>query len=77
MALPAKPLDDSRAMDKDQLEAYFMKYAQYMEDSPNKPYVIRVGSRTLFGNDTMDLRNQFEVHVRKLKRGVTHLESKN
>jgi hypothetical protein len=68
MALPAKALDDILAMDKERLEEYFMGYAQYMEDSLNKPYVIRVGSKTLFSDDTMDLRQQFEMHVRKLKR---------
>jgi hypothetical protein len=77
MALPAKSLDDILAMDNSRLKEYFMDYAQYMEDSPNKPYVIRVGSKTLFSDDTMDLRNQFEAHVRKLKRRVAHLESKN
>jgi hypothetical protein len=58
-------------MDKSLLEEYFMEYAQYMKDSPNKPYVIRVGSKTLFSDDTMDLRQQFEVHVRKLKRRLS------
>jgi hypothetical protein len=77
MASPAKLLDDVLAMDNERLEEYFMEYAQYMEDSPNKPYVIRVGSKTLFSDDTMDLRKQFEAHVRKLKRRVAHLESKN
>jgi hypothetical protein len=56
MALPAKALDDILAMDKEGLEEYFMEFAQYMEDSPNKPYVIRVGSKTLSSDDTMDLR---------------------
>ena len=77
MALPAKPLDEILAMDKERLEGYFMEYAQYMEDSPHKPYVIRVGSKTLSSDDTMNLRKQFEIHVRKLKRRVAHLESKN
>jgi len=36
MALPAKPLDDIVAMDKERLEEYLMEFAQYMEDSPNK-----------------------------------------
>jgi hypothetical protein len=77
MALPAKPTNEIVTMDEERLEAYFMDYAQYMEDSPNKPYVIRVGSKTLSSDDTMDLRKQFEAHVRKLKRRVAHLESKN
>ena len=77
MALPAKPLDEIFAMDENRLEEYFMEYAGYMEESSNKPYVIRVGSKTLFSDDTIDLRKQFEVHVRNLKRRVAHLESKN
>jgi hypothetical protein len=77
MALPAKPLDDILGMDKSRLEEYFMEYAQYMEESPNKPYVIRVGSRTLLSDDTMDLRRQFEAHIRKLKRRIAYVGSKN
>jgi hypothetical protein len=70
-------MNEILAMDKRRLEAYFMEFAQYMEDSPNRPYIIRVGSRTLSIDDTMNLRKQFEAHVRKLKRRAAYLKSKN
>ena len=46
-----------------ELEAHFMEAARFMPDAPNTPYFIRVGSRTLFSADTMDLRKQFERKV--------------
>jgi hypothetical protein len=68
MALSAKTAEEVVAMDKKGLEEYFFTFARYFEDSPNTPYAIRVGSTTLFDADTYDLRQQFEKHVRKLRR---------
>src|SRR5438067_13314839 len=75
MAVPAKPLDDVLAMDKGRLEEYFIEHAGYMEDSPNKPWVIRVSSKSFFSDKKMELRKQFESHVRKLKRRVAFVRS--
>jgi hypothetical protein len=55
MAIPALSLDQVLAMD---VSAYFEQYARYFADSPNAPYAIRIGSKTLFSNDTMDLRQK-------------------
>jgi hypothetical protein len=60
MAIPALSLDEVRTMTPEQLTGYFEKYARYFEDSPNKPYAIRIGSKTLLSDDTMDLRQQFD-----------------
>ena len=69
-------LDDILVMDKGQLEEYFMEFARFVDDAPAHPYAIRVGSKTLFSDDTMELRREFEAHVRKLKRRVANEASK-
>lgn len=68
MPLQAQPLAEILAMDSRQLTAYFEEYARYYEDAPQRPYAIRVGSETLFSDDTMDLKTQLVKLVRKLKR---------
>jgi hypothetical protein len=51
-------------MDKSARTEYFETYAGYFEDSPNEPYAIRVGSKTLFSSDTADLRQKFDKLLR-------------
>lgn len=50
------------------VEDFFFKNAGYAEDSPSKPYVIRVGAKTFFSDDTMDLRIQLELAVARERR---------
>lgn len=64
MALPSLPLETVRKMDKSERAEYFETYERYFSDAPQKPYAIRVGSRTLFSNDTYDLRQQFDKLLR-------------
>jgi len=64
MALPALPLEAVRIMDKHERTSYFETYARYSEDSPLTPYAIRVGSKSLFSNDTADLRQKFDKLLR-------------
>ncbi len=45
----------------------FCKYARHYPTSPDAPYVIKIGSKTLFSNDTYDLREQFYRHLKSLK----------
>jgi hypothetical protein len=59
MALPALALDTIKEMNSVERTRYFEAYARFT-DSPTKPYVIRIGSKTLFSVDTMDLRQQFD-----------------
>ena len=68
MALNAKSVIEVAAMNAKQREAYFFEFAGYFEDAPLLPYAIRVGSKTLVSNDTMDLRWKFEKYVRNLRR---------
>jgi len=68
MALPAKPIEEIVTMNAAERTEYFEEYARFFEDAPQKPYAIRIGSRTLFSADTMDLKIQFTALVRKLKR---------
>jgi len=64
MSLPADTFDEVKALDREGRTQYFETHAQYFEDSPDKPYAIRVGSRTLFSHDTHDLRIQFNKLLR-------------
>lgn len=68
MAIPAQPLNEILVMNAKQREEYFMKFAQFMPDAPQKPYVIRFGSTTLFSEDTMELRQAFEAEIKRLRR---------
>jgi hypothetical protein len=68
MALPSLPLNEILVMNAAAREQYFMEYARYMPDAPQKPYMIRLGSRSLFSHDTMELREKFESQVRLLRR---------
>lgn len=42
-----------------------------MQDAPQFKYLIRVGSKTLYSTDIMDLKLQFYRHISKLKRKFT------
>jgi len=64
MALRGLDLETVRKMDKSARTEYFETYAGYFEDSPNEPYAIRVGSKTLFSSDTADLRQKFDKLLR-------------
>ena len=64
MALPAQTFAQVKAMSPSGRTSYFQTYGRYFPDSPNKPYAIRVGSKTFFSNDTMDLRKQFDKGMR-------------
>jgi hypothetical protein len=65
MALPALDLETVRKMDKAGRTGYFENYARYSEDSPCcLHYAIRVGSKTLFSEDTADLRQKFDKLLR-------------
>jgi hypothetical protein len=63
MALRSLTLSAVRAMTEKQRTRYFETYAGYYADSPNFPYAIRVGSKTLFSNDTFLLRQKFDKLV--------------
>jgi hypothetical protein len=62
MALHALSLEEVKAMNENQRTAYFERYAGYFGDSP-KPYAIRVGSKNLMSDDTLDLRMQFDAYI--------------
>lgn len=64
MALKALSLQEVQTMNKEECTAYFEEYAGYFEDSPITPYAIRVGSITLFSDDTHNLRQQFDYVLR-------------
>jgi hypothetical protein len=57
---------------------YFQNFAQYCEDAPPKGphYHIRIGSRTLYSDDTADLREQFEKYVHNLRRSYQRKRGK-
>jgi hypothetical protein len=64
VALSAWALDIVVTLPKKALEAYFMSFASYDVFSPmNSRYRIRVGSHTLYSNDTMELRNKLEKYI--------------
>jgi hypothetical protein len=60
MALKALDLNTVKAMDAERRTAYFEKYAGYFPENPRLRYAIRVGSKTLFSNDTLELRLKFD-----------------
>ena len=60
MALLSKSIDVVKAMSPEQRTMYFEHYAAYMPDAPTLKYRIRVGSKTLFSDDTLALRNMFD-----------------
>jgi hypothetical protein len=68
MAIPALGLAEMLAMNAEQRQQYFFDYARYFEDSPLTPYAIRVGAKTLFAADTMDLRLKFEHWLATMSR---------
>lgn len=68
--LPALPLSEVLDMDP---KRYFNDYARYMGDAPRK-YCLRVGSRTLRSNDTMDLKEKFLKYVAVERRKRTLAE---
>jgi len=49
---------------------YFTSYASRLEDAPPKGphYAIRIGSHTIYANETDELREKFEIMCRKLRR---------
>lgn len=50
------------------VQEYFELYARYFEDAPKTPYAIRVGSKTLFSDDTYELRQKLGRLFGVLKR---------
>lgn len=72
MALDALAASIVVRLNRKELRSYFYTYARYDQTSPNLCYVIRVGSQTLFSNDTRDLLNKLITHVDKLKRRVQY-----
>lgn len=76
MALNRLSADEIARMNAKQREAYFMKYAGYFPDSPNKPYAIGVGSKTFMEADTRDLRQKFEGYARSLKMNLAKKENR-
>ena len=68
MALRGVPIEQAVLCTKSELFDLFCEYAGYFEDSPQTPYAISMGSRTLFSEDTADLRRQFNRRVGILKR---------
>lgn len=57
-------------MSDDRLFRYFANNARYHRDAPvGSRYSIRLGSRSLFSDDTADLRKQFCAAVRQAKQG--------
>jgi hypothetical protein len=70
MALPSKPLEEVATMRPKQRTAYFEEFARFIEDAPRLKYAIRVGSQTIFSDDTMDLRKKFDrLLARAVKTG--------
>ncbi len=70
MALPASLSPAQLAkLDHKQRFAYFCENARYT-DSPEEryQYAIRFGSKTLWSNDTADLRSQFDYACLKERR---------
>lgn len=65
MALPALSTELLITMKKHELLSYFMDYARRIPDAPRSGpfYAIRVGSKTLFDNDTYELRKKFFNHI--------------
>ena len=64
MALRALSLETVQKMDEKGRTEYFEAFAGFFEDSPNQPYAIRVGSTTLFSEDTWELRKKFNKLLR-------------
>jgi hypothetical protein len=60
-------MDKILKLDQNGRILYFQKYARYT-DSPDKPYMIRVGCKALFSSDTRDLLRQFDRYVLKLQK---------
>ncbi len=71
MALPAEPLEALLTLDKAGRDTYFENYARYNDHSPpgrGCAYAIRVGSRTLWSDDTYELKIQFIRALAAIKR---------
>jgi hypothetical protein len=68
MALPAQDIKTVIRMSEPDRERYFMDYARYIETASKLKYAIRIGSKTLRSDDTMDLRNRFERVIARMKR---------
>lgn len=64
MALFAKSFEEVKKMNPEQRTLYFEEYAGYFEDSPSTPYAIRVGGKTFFAEDTLELRQKFDKYLR-------------
>src|SRR4051812_32010704 len=66
----AMSLNELRKLDDERLLQYFMRYSGYRPDSPHKDtrYSIRLGSKSLFAEDTAVLRETFFSEVRQMKR---------
>lgn len=69
MAAPSLSIDRILPMNAAQRLEFFSAFARYMPDSPEEySYVIRIGSKTLYSDDTMTLRMQFEAYVKRMRR---------
>lgn len=67
MALPmSKTHAELKLLDKESLFEYFCDNARFDPTSPpSSCYAIRVGSKTLFSDDTANLRDKFEKLVKR------------
>lgn len=68
MALPHFSTDRLLKMTGPELDSYFDNFARYQPEAPFFSYAIRAGGKSLFSNDTMDLKRKFRRYVGGLKR---------
>lgn len=62
------PVSEVCAISRHSIHDYFCHYACYLPDAPLKCYAVRIGSKTLFAEDTMELRKMFGRMIGDLKR---------
>lgn len=65
MALPAsKSPEELAKLDDKRLLEYFIRHARYLDDIPLQCYAIRLGTVSIYDNDTAALRDKFFNAVR-------------
>jgi hypothetical protein len=71
MALPT--ISNLESMNSGSLWAAFARLARYIPDAPVQGplYAVRVGSKTLYDNDTMELYKKFRQEIAQRKRAKT------
>ena len=70
MALPTLKLREVLALDMASRDNYFEVYGRFIPGPPDDRCAIRVGSKTLYGNDTHDLKVKFTRYLGVKRRGV-------